>query len=72
MSDETGVTSKAYPTDLSNEQCALIEALIPPAKLGVRPCGVEWSEVLNSILFLHPTGCEWEMLSHDLRPKSTV
>ena len=72
MTDETRVTRKAYPTDLSNEQWALIEPLIPPAKLGGRPRGVDLREVLNSILYLHRTGCQWEMLPHDLLPKSTV
>ena len=72
MTDETGVTRKAYPTDLSNEQWALIEPLIPPAKPGGRPREVDLREVLNSILYLHRTGCQWEMLPHDLLPKSTV
>ena len=72
MTDATGVTRKAYPTDLSNEQWALIEPLIPAAKPGGRPRGVDLREVLNSILYLHRTGCQWEMLPHDLLPKSTV
>ena len=72
MTDETGVTRKAYPTDLSNEQWALIKPLIPAAKSGGRPRGVDLREVLNSILYLSRTGCQWEMLPHDLLPKSTV
>ena len=72
MTDETGVTRKAYPTDLSNEQWALIKPLIPAAKPGGRPRGVDLREVLNSILYLSRTGCQWEMLPHDLLPKSTV
>ena len=66
------MTRKAYPTDLSDEQWALIEPLIPPAKSGGRPRGVDLREVLNSILYLRRTGCQWEMLPHDLLPKSTV
>ena len=72
MTDETGVTRKAYPTDLSNEQWALIKPLIPAAKPGGRPRGVDLREVLNSILYLSRTGCQWEMLPHDLLPKSTA
>ena len=72
MTDETGVTRKAYPTDLSDEQWAIIEPLIPPAKPGGRPRGVDLRQVLNSILYLNRTGCQWEMLPHDLLPKSTV
>ena len=29
-------------------------------------------EVLNTILYLNRTGCQWDMLPHDLLPKSTV
>ena len=72
MTDEVCVSRKAYPTDLSNEQWVLIEPLIPAAKPGGRPRGVDLREVLNSILYLHRTGCQWEMLPHDLLPKSTV
>ena len=72
MTDQANVSRKAYPTDLSNEQWALIEPLIPVAKSGGRPRGVDLREVLNSILYLNRTGCQWEMLPHDLLPKSTV
>ncbi len=72
MTDEPRVSRKEYPTDLSDEQWALIEPLIPPAKPGGRPRGVNLREVLNSILYLNRTGCQWEMLPHDLLPKSTV
>ena len=29
-------------------------------------------EVLNTIFYLNRTGCQWDMLPHDLLPKSTV
>ena len=41
---------KAYATDLTNEQWAILEPLIPPAKSGGRPRKVVMREVLNSIL----------------------
>jgi putative transposase len=65
-------TRKAYATDLTNEQWALLEPLIPAAKSGGRPRRVDMREVINTILYLDRTGCQWEMLPHDLLPKSTV
>jgi putative transposase len=33
---------------------------------------VDMREVINTILYLNRTGCQWDMLPHDLLPKSTV
>jgi putative transposase len=63
---------KEYPTDLTPEQWALIEPLLPPAKHGGRPRTVDLREVLNTLLYQARTGCQWDMLPHDLLPKSTV
>jgi putative transposase len=63
---------KAYPTDLTNEQWAILEPLIPPAKHGGRPRAVNLREVANTILYLVRAGCQWDMLPHDLLPKSTA
>jgi putative transposase len=66
------ITRKAYPTDLSDEQWAILELLIPAAQHGGRPREVNMREVLNTILYLNRSGCQWDMLPHDLLPKSTV
>jgi len=65
---------KAYSTDLTDEQWAVVGSLIPGAKNthGGRPQTVCLREVLNTILYLNRTGCQWDMLPHDLLPKSTV
>ena len=65
---------KTYSTDLTDEQWAVIRSLIPGAKNthGGRPQTVCLREVLNTILYLNRTGCQWDMLPHDLLPKSTV
>jgi putative transposase len=62
---------KPYPSDLSDEQWATIEPLIPVHRVG-RPRKVEMREVLNAIFYLNRSGCQWDMLPHDLPPKSTV
>jgi putative transposase len=63
---------KPYPTDLSDEQWNILEPLIPPAKSGGRPRTVNMREVVNTLLYLNRAGCQWDMLPHDLLPKSTV
>jgi putative transposase len=63
---------KPYKTDLTDDQWKLIKPLIPPAKPGGRPREVHMREILNTLLYQARTGCQWELLPHDLLPKSTV
>jgi putative transposase len=66
---------KAYPSDLTDEQWTIVEPLLPPAKQrprGGRPRAVDMREVLNTLFYLNRSGCQWDMLPHDLLPKSTV
>jgi putative transposase len=65
-------TRKAYPTDITDAQWELIAPLLPPAKHGGRPRTVNLREVVNTVLYLNRTGCQWDMLPHDLQPKSTA
>jgi transposase len=68
-------TRKKYPSDLTDEQWAIVCPMIPPAKQnprGGRPRKVKMREVLNTLLYLNRSGCQWDMLPHDLLPKSTV
>src|SRR5215475_1225034 len=70
-----GQLRKRYPSDLTDEQWAIVEPLIPPAKQSPRggcPRKVNMRAVLNTLLYLNRSGCHWEMLPHDLLPKSTV
>jgi len=63
---------KAYATDVTDDQWTLIQPLLPPAKTGGRPRSVDLREVLNTLLYQARTSCQWELLPHDLLPKSTV
>jgi putative transposase len=66
---------KIYPSDLTDEQWAIVAPLIPPAKSGPRgghPRQVDMREVLNTLFYLNRSGGQWDMLPHDLLPKSTV
>src|SRR4051812_12201835 len=63
---------KAYKTDVTDAQWAVLEPLIPPAKHGGRPRTVDLREVVNTLFYQARTGVQWELLPHDLLPKSTV
>jgi putative transposase len=63
---------KRYPSDLTDEQWAILEPLIPPAKSGGAPRKVNLREVLNTLFYHTRSGCQWDMLPHDLVPKSTA
>lgn len=68
----TGQKRKAYKTDLTDAQWGLVQDLIPPAvaKAGCAPTDLR--AVLNTILYQNHTGCQWDMLPHDLCAKSTA
>src|SRR5215475_5340417 len=68
----TATPRKPYQTDLTDEQWAILQPLIAAAKHGGRPREVDMREVINTILYLNRTGCQWDMLPHDLLPQSTV
>jgi transposase len=61
-----------YPSDLIDAEWVLVEPLIPPARHGGRKRSLNVREVLNGILYILWTGCEWKALPKDLPPKSTV
>jgi len=61
-----------YPSDLTGEEWAHIEALIPPAKHGGRKRKVDVREVVNGIMYVLSTGCQWRYVPKDLPPKSTL
>ena len=66
---------KTYPAALTDEQWTIVAPLLPPAKQsprGGRPREVDRREVLHTIFSLNRSGCQWDMLPHDLLPKSTV
>jgi putative transposase len=56
---------KPYPTDLSDEQWKLIEPFLPPAEPGGRPRTTNVREVVNALLYLVRSGCQWRMIPHE-------
>jgi putative transposase len=60
-----------YPSDVSDEQWRLIEPLIPVYP-GGRPRKTDPRDVVDAILYVLRTGCQWRFLPKDFPPKSTV
>jgi transposase len=64
--------TKRYPTDLTDEEWARIEPLLPrPARTG-RPREVDFREILNAIRYMARSGGGWRMLPKDFPPWETV
>ena len=72
VSPMTAPTRQPYLTDLTEESWDILQPHIPTSKPGGRPREVDRREVINTILDLNRTGCQWDLLPHDLRPNSTV
>lgn len=61
-----------YASDLGDEEWALIAPLLPGPKPVGRPRVANLREVVNAILYMASTGCQWRMLPKDFPPFTTV
>jgi transposase len=61
-----------YDSDLSDEEWAEVGPLVPPAKPGGNKRSVDIREVVNGVMYILSTGCQWRAIPKDLPPKSTV
>ena len=61
-----------YRSDLSDEAWQVLDPLIPEVRRGGRPAAHERREIVNAILYVLRTGCQWRALPHDLPPWKTV
>src|SRR3954447_6149500 len=61
-----------YPSDMTDREWAIIVPLLPPARAGGRPRTVDLRAVVDAILFIASSGCQWRMLPKDFPPRSTV
>lgn len=64
--------TKRYPTDLTDEEWAKVEPLLPRRSKRGRPREVDLREIMNAIRYLVRTGCGWRMLPTDFPPWETV
>ena len=56
----------------TDAEWAHIEPLIPPGKPGGGKRRVAIREVINGVMYILSTGCQWRALPKDLPPRSTV
>lgn len=68
---------KPYASDLSDERWALIEPVITAWKAAHPSVSghqgkYELREIVNALLYQSRTGCQWNLLPHDLPPRSAV
>ena len=61
-----------YASDLTNAEWAVIQPHMPAAKPLGRPRGTDLRAVLDGILYIARTGCQWRMLPKDFPPFTTV
>ena len=61
-----------YPSDLTDDEWALVGPLIPPGKRGGGKRTVDLREVVNGLMYILGTGCQWRALPKDLPPRSGV
>ena len=61
-----------YPSDLTDDEWSLVEPLIPPGKGGGDKRTVIMREVVNGLMYILSTGCQWRAIPKDLPPRSTL
>ncbi len=61
-----------YSHDLTDREWAEIAALIPAAKRGGNKRTVDVREVVNGLLYILGTGCQWRDIPKDLPPRSRI
>ena len=61
-----------YPTDLTDAEWHVLEPLVPAVKDGGRRADHTRREIVNAILYVLRTGCQWRALPHDFPPWKTV
>src|SRR5664280_2609951 len=61
-----------YPSDLTDDEWNLVKCLIPPGKRGGDKRTVIMREVVNGLMYILSTGCQWRAIPKDLPPRSTL
>lgn len=71
-SDEGQMSRPSYPSDLSDEEWAVVKALLPDHKRIGSPRKVDLREILNAQFYVLDNGIKWRALPHDFPPWQTV
>ena len=65
-------SGQRYPSDLTNEEWTLIEKIIPPAKRGGNKRTIDIRRVVDGLVYVLSTGCQWTAIPKDLPPRTTL
>jgi putative transposase len=65
------MATSAYPSDLTDAEWSHLEPLLPRPHRRGRP-RQDLRPILNGIMYLVKTGCQWRQLPHDFPPWGTV
>jgi len=63
---------KLYPSDLTDDEWRILAPLVPAVQWGGRPAEHARREMINAMLYVLRTGCQWRYLPHDFPPWKTV
>lgn len=66
------MATPVYPSDMNENEWALLTPLIPPAKPGGRPRSVDVRRIVNGLFYVLRTGCAWRYLPREYGPWQTV
>jgi putative transposase len=61
-----------YPSDLTDDEWAILQPLLPARRHMGRPPKHDRRQIVNALLYLLRTGCQWRMLPKDYPPFTTV
>jgi putative transposase len=61
-----------YPSDLTDDEWGYVEPLIPPAKRGGGKRRTDMRAVMNGVMYILSTGCQWRYIPKDFPPRSTL
>jgi transposase len=61
-----------YPSDLTDDEWAYVEPLIPPARRSGGKRRTDMRAVMNGVMYILSTGCQWRYILKDFLPRSTL
>ena len=61
-----------YPSDLTDAEWAHVGPVIPPARRGGNRRHIDEREVVNGLMYILSTGCQWRAIPKDLPARSTL
>ena len=67
--DDSGLR---YPSDLTDHEWSLVQDIIPPARRGGNKRTIDIRSVVNGLMYVLSTGCQWTAIPKDVPPRTTL